>query len=47
MTILFALVNDGCVIARFNEAKSIGMGEPYFKIKGTQYLIQEISIVSP
>ena len=27
--------NDGCVIARSNEAKSIGiaMGEPYFKIK--------------
>lgn len=28
--------NDGCVIARSNEAKAlgIGMGEPYFKIKG-------------
>jgi len=27
--------NDGCVIARSNEAKAIGikMGEPYFKIK--------------
>jgi len=28
--------NDGCVIARSNEAKALGvaMGEPYFKIKG-------------
>ena len=28
--------NDGCVVARSNEAKAlgIGMGEPYFKIKG-------------
>src|SRR4051812_31662624 len=27
--------NDGCVIARSNEAKSLGikMGEPYFKVK--------------
>lgn len=27
--------NDGCVIARSNEAKAlgIGMGEPYFKVK--------------
>ena len=27
--------NDGCVIARSNEAKALGikMGEPYFKIK--------------
>ena len=31
--------NDGCVIARSNEAKSIGikMGEPAFKIKDTIY----------
>ena len=31
--------NDGCVIARSNEAKSIGikMGEPAFKIKNTIY----------
>ena len=28
--------NDGCVIARSNEAKALGiaMGEPYFKVKG-------------
>jgi DNA polymerase V len=28
--------NDGCVIARSNESKALGiaMGEPYFKIKG-------------
>ena len=27
--------NDGCVIARSNEAKVwIGMGEPFFKVKG-------------
>ena len=28
--------NDGCCIARSNEAKALGiaMGEPYFKIKG-------------
>ena len=27
--------NDGCIIARSNEAKSLGikMGEPYFKVK--------------
>ncbi len=30
--------NDGCVIARSNEAKAlgIGMGEPYFKIRGLE-----------
>ena len=28
--------NDGCVIARSNESKALGvaMGEPFFKIKG-------------
>ena len=29
--------NDGCIIARSNEAKALGikMGEPYFKAKDT------------
>ncbi|MBO7271938.1 MAG: SOS mutagenesis and repair protein UmuC, partial [Bacteroidaceae bacterium] len=28
--------NDGCAVARSNEAKALGikMGDPYFKIKG-------------
>lgn len=39
--------NDGCVIARSNEAKAlgIGMGEPYFKVKAlcTRHQIQVFS----
>lgn len=39
--------NDGCVIARSNEAKALGilMGEPYFKIKSlcNQYQVQVFS----
>lgn len=39
--------NDGCVIARSNEAKMVGikMGEPYFKIKSlcTQYKVAVFS----
>lgn len=39
--------NDGCVIARSNEAKALGiaMGEPYFKIKAlcTQHKIHVFS----
>lgn len=36
MPIVVLSNNDGCCIARSNEAKSLGiaMGEPYFKIKG-------------
>lgn len=36
MPIIVLSNNDGCVIARSNEAKALGikMGEPYFKIKG-------------
>lgn len=39
--------NDGCVIARSNEAKALGiaMGEPYFKVKGlcSQHHVQVFS----
>lgn len=39
--------NDGCVIARSNEAKALGiqMGEPYFKVKGlcSQYHVNVFS----
>lgn len=39
--------NDGCVIARSNEAKALGiaMGEPYFKIKAlsAQHQVQVFS----
>ncbi len=39
--------NDGCVIARSNEAKALGilMGEPYFKVKSlcNQYQVQVFS----
>ena len=34
--------NDGCIIARSNEAKALGidMGDPYFKKKAFKYLIR-------
>ena len=38
--------NDGCVIARSNEAKAIGikMGEPFFKF---QHLVKAHNVVEP
>ena len=47
MPIVVLSNNDGCCIARSNEAKALGiaMGEPYFKIKGlcNQHKVQAFS----